>query len=503
MTKPKYASPPQCSLGIAGLDEILLGGLPADRFYLIQGDPGAGKTTLALQFLLEGARKGEKGLYITLSETRDELLAVAESHGWSLDPLDIIELSAVEDRIVRDSQNTLFHPVEVELAETVDLLLKEVERINPARVVFDSLSEIRLLAQDSLRYRRQMLSFKQHFARRKSTVLLLDDKTTGESDLHVQSIAHGVISLLRMNTRIGSDRRQIHVVKLRGARYLDGFHDYDIRTGGLQVYPRMSPSASPAPTPEGTASSGLRELDDLLGGGLDRGTSTILVGPAGAGKSSIAAQFATAAAARGEKCALFVFDENLHTFIKRTEALGMAMRNHIASGMIKMRHVDAAAIAPGEMADSLRRSVEEDGVRLVLIDSLNGYLQAMPEERFLTLQLHEILSYLNQQGVVSLLLMAQHGVVGEVRAPVDLTYIADTVLLLRFYEKEGALRKAISVVKKRSGPHEETIRELTLAGGRLRIGPVLKDCQGAARGLPDHKAGKRTDRDAQLESAKA
>ena len=503
MTKPKYASPPQCSLGIAGLDEILLGGLPADRFYLIQGDPGAGKTTLALQFLLEGARKGEKGLYITLSETRDELLSVAESHGWSLDPLDIIELSAVEDRIVRDSQNTLFHPVEVELAETVDLLLKEVERINPARVVFDSLSEIRLLAQDSLRYRRQMLSFKQHFARRKSTVLLLDDKTTGESDLHVQSIAHGVISLLRMNTRIGSDRRQIHVVKLRGARYLDGLHDYDIRTGGLQVYPRMSPSASPAPTPEGTASSGLRELDDLLGGGLDRGTSTILVGPAGAGKSSIAAQFATAAAARGEKSALFVFDENLHTFIRRTEALGMAMRNHIASGMIKVRHVDAAAIAPGEMADSLRRSVVEDGVRMVLIDSLNGYLQAMPEERFLTLQLHEILSYLNQQGVVSLLLMAQHGVIGEAKTPVDLTYIADTVLLLRFYEKEGALRKAISVVKKRSGPHEETIRELTLAGGRLRIGPVLKDYQGAARGLPDLKAGKRTDRDARLESAQA
>jgi circadian clock protein KaiC len=498
MTKPKSPTRPQCSLGIAGLDEILLGGLPADRFYLIQGDPGAGKTTLALQFLLDGVRKGERGLYITLSETRDELLAVAESHGWSLDPLEIIELSAVEDQIIRDSQNTLFHPVEVELAETVDLLLKEVDRINPTRVVFDSLSEIRLLAQDSLRYRRQMLSFKQYFARRKSTVLLLDDKTSGESDLHIQSIAHGVIALMRMNTRIGSDRRQIHVVKLRGARYLDGFHDYDIRTGGLRVYPRMSPSASPAPTPEGAAGSGLQELDDLLGGGLDRGTSTILVGPAGTGKSSIAAQFATAAAARGEKSALFIFDENLHTFVKRTEALGMAMRNNIASGMIKVRHVDAAAIAPGEMADSLRRSVEEDGVRLVLIDSLNGYLQAMPEEKFLTLQLHEILSYLNQQGVVSLLLMAQHGVVGEVKTPVDLTYIADTVLLLRFYEVQGAIRKAISVVKKRSGPHEETIRELALTGGRLRIGPVIKDFQGVLRGLPDHQAGMRPDREAHL-----
>lgn len=489
---------PQCSFGIAGLDEVLLGGIPANRFYLIQGDPGVGKTTMALQFLLEGVRKGQRGLYITLSETKDELEAVAESHGWDLNLLEIIELSAVEDQIINDSQNTLFHPVEVELAQTVDLLLKEVDRINPARVVFDSLSEIRLLSQDSLRYRRQMLSFKQFFAKRKSTVLLLDDQTSGEHDLQIQSIAHGVIALQRMHTRIGSDRRQIHVVKLRGARFQDGFHDYEILTGGLVVYPRMSPSVNPSEVSTESAASHIPELDALLGGGLDRGTSTLFVGPAGSGKSSLASQYATAAANRGEKVAIFIFDENLHTFIKRAEALGMDMRRHIDSGMIKVRHVDAADIAPGEMAFSLRKSVEEDGVRMVLIDSLNGYLQAMPEERFLTLQLHEILSYLNQKGVVSILLMAQHGLIGEVASPVDLTYIADTVVLLRFFEVRGSINKAISVVKKRSGRHEDTIRELSVRDSIMRIGPVLKNFQGVLQGVPIYEDWSGLDREGAL-----
>lgn len=481
---------PLCSMGIAGLDQILQGGLPANRFYLVQGDPGVGKTTLALQFLLEGIRKGEKGLYITLSETKDELEAVADSHGWDLSPIEIIELSAVEQQLIQDAQNTLFHPVEVELTQTVDLLLSEVERVDPTRVVFDSLSEIRLLSQDRLRYRRQMLSFKQYFAKRKSTVLLLDDRTSGESDLHIQSIAHGVLSLQRMHTRIGGDRRQLSVIKLRGARFQDGLHDYDILTGGLRVYPRMSPSSNPRELAPETATTGIAELDSLLGGGLDRGTSTLIIGPAGAGKSTISAHCAVAAAERGEKVAVFVFDENLFTYIKRAEALGMPMRRHVDQGNIILRHVEAAAISPGEMGHYLRKSVEEAGVRMVLVDSLNGYLQAMPEEKFLLLQLHEILSYLNQQGVISLLLLAQHGILGDMSTPVDLTYVADTVVLLRFFEARGSMRKAISVVKKRSGAHEDTIREFAVIDRRLRIGPALRDFQGVMRGDPIIDSGR-------------
>ncbi len=479
---------PKASFGIEGLDEILHGGLPANRFYLVQGEPGVGKTTLAMQFLLEGIRRGEKSLYITLSETKDELNAVAESHGWDITGLEIIELSAVEEQIIRDAQNTLFHPVEVELAETVDLLLREVERINPTRVVFDSLSEIRLLSQDSLRYRRQMLAFKQYFARRQSTVLLLDDKTLGESDLHIQSIAHGVLSLQRVHTRIGADRRQLHVVKLRGARFQDGFHDFDIAPGGLRVYPRMPPSDHPCTVVTEAASSDLPEFDALLGGGIDRGTSTLFVGPAGSMKSSLAAQIAGAAAGRGEKVAILLFDENLHTFVKRAETLGIGMMHYMDQGLMKVRSVDAASIAPGEMAFTIRKLVEDEDIRMVILDSLNGYLQAMPEEKFLTLQLHELLSYLNQKGVVSIMLMAQHGLIGPMTSPVDLTYIADTVVLLRYFEARGSIRKAISVIKKRSGTHEETIRELSVVANRVKIGPPLHDFQGIMRGVPNLKA---------------
>lgn len=476
--------PPKSAFGIKGLDEILLGGLPSNRFYLVQGDPGVGKTTLALQFLMEGARNGEKVLYITLSETKDELSAVAESHAWDLSGLNIIELSAVEDQIIAASQNTLFHAQEVELAQTADMLLEGVAALNPARVVFDSLSEIRLLAQDSLRYRRQMLSFKQYFAKRKCTVLLLDDKTSEAGDLHIQSIAHGVISLRKLHTQIGADRRQLSVVKLRGAKFLDGLHDYEIHSGGLAVYPRLIASDSPKEFREELISSGIPGLDDLLGGGMDRGTSNLMVGPAGAGKSTLATQYAVTSAQRGEKVSILIFDENYFTLRKRAEALGMALQQYVDNGMIRIDHVDAAEASPGELANRLRESVERDGVRMVIIDSLNGLLQAMPEEKFLTLQLHELLTFLSQKGVVSILVMAQHGLLGEIENPADLTYLADTVIQLRLFEASGAIRKAISVIKKRSGPHEDTIREMAIRDSRLVIGPVLREFHGVMTGKP-------------------
>jgi circadian clock protein KaiC len=479
-----------CTTGISGLDQILHGGLPRHRFYMIQGDPGVGKTTLALQFLLEGAHKGEKGLYITLSETKDELLAVAKSHEWNLDSIDVLELSIMEQQMLSDSQNTLFHPSEVELMQTVRIVLDHVERIKPDRVVIDSLSEFRLLSQDALRYRRQMLSFKQYFAEKGSTVLLLDDRTSGETDLLIQSIAHGVVSLKRLLSDFGTERRQLSVVKLRGLKFEDGSHDYTIQTGGLVVYPRLKMGAKLPPPPTGPLSSGIKELDNLLGGeGLERGTGSLFIGPAGAGKSTIAARFACSAAERGEKTAILIFDENLHTYIQRAESLGMGMREHIEAGLISLKHVDAAEISPGEMAHNICKLADEETVKVVIIDSLNGYLNAMPEEKFLLLQLHELLAYLSQRGVASILVMAQHGLLGDMHSPADLTYLADTVVLLRFFEFQGAIKKSISVVKKRSGGHENSIREFSIQENRLVVGEPLHDFHGILRGIPDFLGG--------------
>lgn len=479
-----------CSTGIAGLDKILRGGLPRHRFYMIQGDPGVGKTTLALQFLLEGVKSGEKGLYITLSETRDELLAVAKSHGWDLGKIEILELTAMEQRLLSDSQNTLFHPSEVELTQTVGMVLDKVEQIKPHRVVIDSLSEFRLLSQDALRYRRQMLAFKQYFAVNGATVLLLDDRTSGETDLLIQSIAHGVISLRRMISDFGTERRQLGVVKLRGLKFEDGNHDYVIETGGLMVFPRLQMTAKRPDPKMGPLSSGIPELDLLLGGeGLERGTGSLLIGPAGAGKSTIAAKFACAAAERGEKSAIFIFDENLHTYIQRAEALGMGIEKHLAKGLITLKHVDAAEISPGELAHEMCLLADEGNVKVVLIDSLNGYLNAMPEEKFLLLQLHELLAYLSQRGVASILVMAQHGLLGDMHSPADLTYLADTVVLLRYFEFQGAIKKSISVVKKRSGGHENSIREFSIQDNRLVVGKPLRDFQGILRGIPNFLGG--------------
>ncbi|MEO6096444.1 MAG: ATPase domain-containing protein [Fibrobacteria bacterium] len=479
-----------CFTGIAGLDKILNGGLPRHRFYMIQGDPGVGKTTLALQFLMEGVAAGEKALYITLSETKDELLAVAESHGWEISGLEVMELNSLEQTTLSESQNSLFHPSEVELMQTVRTVLDLVERIKPQRIVIDSLSEFRLLSQDALRYRRQMLSFKQYFAVTGSTILLLDDRTSGETDLLIQSIAHGVICLKRILSDFGTERRQLNVVKLRGLKFEGGSHDYAIRKGGLEVYPRLQMSAKPVSPKTGPLSSGIPELDSLLGGGgLERGTGSLLIGPAGAGKSTVAAKFACAAADRKERVAIYMFDENLHTYIQRVETLGMRIKGHLKSGMITLKHVDAAEVSPGELAHEICRLVDEEDVKVVLIDSLNGFLNAMPEEKFLLLQLHELLAYLSQRGVASILVMAQHGLLGDMHSPADLTYLADTVVLLRYFEFQGAIKKSISVVKKRSGEHENSIREFNIRDNRLVVGEPLREFQGILRGIPNFLGG--------------
>jgi circadian clock protein KaiC len=471
--------------GIEGLDNILEGGFPENRIYLVEGEPGTGKTTLALQFLLEGARMGEAGLYVTLSETKEELEAVAASHGWSLDGFQIYELLPTAESLNPESQYTIFHPSEIELGETTSAVLEEVERIRPRRVIFDSLSEMRLLAREPLRFRRQILALKQYFAGQQSTVLLLDDKVSDGQDLQVQSIAHGVLSLEHLAVEYGSERRRLRVVKLRGSRFRGGYHDFNIETGGVKVFPRLIAAEHRQTFVKESIKSGIRQMDSLLGGGLDRGTSTLVLGPAGSGKSTLAAQYAAAAAERGESSAIFVFDETRETYLARAAGIGNDMQGYVDNNLITIQQVDPAELTPGEFAHSVRTCVDGDGARVIIIDSLNGYLNAMPEERFLTIQMHEILTYLNQQGVVTLLIMAQHGFLGSAMAtPVDVSYLADTVLLLRYFEANGSLHRAISVVKKRTGAHERTIRELNISSEGIKVGKPLTGFRGVLTGVP-------------------
>jgi circadian clock protein KaiC len=479
------AAQPRMATGNEGLDQILEGGFPANRLYLVEGDPGTGKTTLALQFLLEGARRGEPVLYVTLSETKEELTAVAESHGWSLDGIDIHELVPPEENLRTETQYTIFYPSEVELGDTTNAVIEEVERIQPRRIVFDSLSEMRLLARDPLRYRRQILALKQFFAGRQCTVILLDDRTSADGDLQLQSIAHGVLMLEQLAVDYGGERRRLRVVKLRGSRFGGGFHDFNIRTGGVEVYPRLVAAEHRREFVKESVSCSLPELDALLGGGLDRGTSTLIMGPAGSGKSSIAAQFIACAARRGEVSAAFIFDEGIDIHMARAAGLGNDIRGDVESGRILVQQIDPAELSPGEFAHRVRHVVEQEGARIVVIDSLNGYLQAMPDERFLTAQMHELLTYLNRQGVVTVLVMAQHGFLGaQMGTPVDVSYLADTVMLLRYFEAGGAVRRAISVVKKRTGFHENTIRELRLSSKGIVVGKPLTEFQGVLTGVP-------------------
>jgi circadian clock protein KaiC len=472
--------------GIEGLDNILGGGFTPNRIYLIEGDPGSGKTTLALQYLIEGRRDGEMGMYVSLSETKEELEGVARSHGWSLDGIHCHELLPNDESLLPDGQTRLFHPSEVELSDTTRSILGEVDRRKPARVVFDSLSEMRLLAQHPLRYRRQVLALKQFFIGRACTVLLLDDRTATENDLQLHSLAHGVISLEHMAQEYGAERRRIRVLKMRGRAFRGGFHDFIIRTGGLDVFPRLVASEHHRLFDAEPLKSGNAELDKLTGGGLHRGTSTLLMGPAGCGKSTIATQYALNAAERGERSLILTFDESIATLMTRSEGLGMDLRRHVDAKRVRIQQVDPGELSPGEFIYSIRRAVEEDAARVVVIDSLNGYLNAMPEERFLTIQLHELLTYLGQQGIVTIMIVAQRGLLGHgMQTPVDASYLADTVIALRYFEAKGALRRAISVVKKRSGMHEDTLRELTMKSKKgVQLGAPLHDFHGVMSGIP-------------------
>ncbi len=467
--------------GVSGLDEILRGGFPRRRSYLLRGAPGVGKTTLGLQFLLEGARTGEPGLYVTLSETQEELAAVAASHGWTLDGFRVHPLSTPEEMLEAQRQNTLFHPAEVELNETIERVLALVDDIRPLRIVFDSLSEMRLLAGESLRYRRQILALKQQFARRDATVLFLDDGTAEGGDTQLESLAHGVIELDRSALAYGAARRRLEVLKMRGVDFLTGKHDFTIVRGGLQVFPRLVAASHRTSFRREVLASGVPGLDAMLGGGLVRGTSTVCLGPAGTGKSSIASQYAATALQRKERVLCFSFDETLEVFNARTHGLGLHLTD---DPLFELRQVDPAELSPGEFAHACRENVERGDLRLLIIDSLNGYLMAMPEERFLVLHLHELLTYLGQQGVTTLLVLTQHGMVGKMDAPVDVTYLADTVLLLRFFEAEGRVRKALSVLKRRVGKHEDSIRELQISDRGVEIREPLTHFRGVLTGVP-------------------
>jgi circadian clock protein KaiC len=477
---------PRISTGNAGLDDILGGGFDRNRMYLYEGRPGTGKTTIALEFLLAGARLGERVLYITLSETKHELELVAKRHGWSLAGVDIYELVPPEASLDPDRELTVLHPGELELSETTKMIFDHVASINPTRVVFDSLSELRLLAQNPLRYRRQVLAIKHYFAKRQCTVVLLDDLSSADNDLQLHSISHGVVHLEQIAIDYGAARRRLRVVKMRGIEFRGGYHDFTIRKGGLSIFPRLVAAEHHQPFTSEHASSGNPGVDALLGGGLERGTNALFIGAAGVGKSSLALSYVIAAAQRGEHAVFFAFDEGRGTIEARAQSLGLPLADLLDSGHIRFQQIDPAELAPGEFAANVRRSVEVDGARVIVIDSLNGYLNAMPDGRFLILQMHELLSYLGQSGVVTILVLAQHGLVGPMETPLDISYLSDAVVMLRYFEYAGSVRRAVSVVKKRSGNHEHTVREFRLTSSGLFVGPPLTHFNGVFSGTPTY-----------------
>jgi circadian clock protein KaiC len=476
----------KAATGVAGLDDILAGGLRRGRVYLLEGSPGTGKTTIASQFLLEGATRGERGLYITLSETETELRESAMSHGWDFtDPNEIFELVPPENLLDDEQQQSLLYSSDLELGETTKRIFEVVERVQPKRVVLDSLSEIRLLAQSSLRYRRQILALKHYFSHHDATVVMLDDLTTEVNDKTVHSVAHGVIRLEELAPEYGAERRRMRVVKYRGQRYRGGFHDFVIETGGVRVFPRLVSSEHRSDFERNTVKSASPELDALLGGGLERGSSTLVIGPAGTGKSLMTLTFAVAAVERGEKAAMFIFDEELGLLFERAKGLGLDLQAMVDRGKLIVEQVDAAELAPGEFAHRVRSAVENDEVRTIVIDSLNGYQASMPQEQQLILHMHELLQFLNRRGTSTFLTVAQHGLVGDMKSPVDVTYLADTVILLRYFEAAGRVRRAISVIKKRTSAHEDTIREYRIGQQGISLGEPLVNFQGVLRGIPE------------------
>jgi circadian clock protein KaiC len=470
--------------GIEGLDDVLGGGLERRRLFLVEGSPGTGKTTIATQFLLRGAAAGERCLYITLSETEEELRSGAASHGWDISGLSIFELTPPEVLLDEDQQQSLLYSSDLELGETTRRIFDAVAEARPALVVLDSLSEIRLLAQGSLRYRRQILAMKHYFARLGITVLMLDDLTTDPNDKTVHSIAHGVVRLEEMTPDYGAERRRLRVMKYRGRRVRGGYHDFAIQADGVRVFPRLVSAEHRGSTARETVSTGSGPLDALLGGGVDRGSSVLVLGPAGTGKSLLTLSFVERAVARGEAAAVFIFDEERGLMFERARGLGIDLQAMIDAGRLTVEQVDAAELTPGEFSERVRHCVDTLRAQTVVIDSLNGYEAAMPGERALVLHMHELLQFLNRRGATTFLTVAQHGLVGDMTTPVDVTYISDTVILLRYFEALGRVRRAISVVKKRTGAHEDTIREFKIAAGGIAVGAPLTEFQGILRGVP-------------------
>lgn len=479
------------STGIRGLDDVLGGGLPAHRLYLIEGVPGSGKTTLGMQFLMEGRRKGDTCLYITLSESREELRAVAETHNWDIEGIEIFELFN-EDEFSLGAEQSVFYPAEVELGEAVQHVMETIDALAPARVVFDSLSEMRLLAQSPLRYRRQILSLKQYLSTRNCTVLCLDDKTAEPGDLQLHSIAHGVISLDQWAQDFGGERRRLRIVKLRGVKFRGGYHDCVLETGGIRVFPRLVAAEHRASFDTNPQTTGVPSLDALLGGGLTPGTNTLFTGPSGVGKTTTAVRAALSALERGQKVMYYLFDEGAGTLLRRSAQLGMDLEPYLRSGTLTLQQIDPAELSPGEFSNRVRKAVEEDGASFFVIDSMNAYVHAMPGEHFLLLQFHELLSYLNQRGCTTVLVLGQHGLIGEGHADVDLSYLSDAMLLFRFFEAEGSIHGAVLVLKSRTTPHKHSIHEFRITSSGLQVGHPLSNFEGVLSGLPSY-AGKLPD----------